>query len=209
MGDAGHPVPPPAPEVHQQPQQQVYIPSVLQGRLWQGEILSELVQVKLALHSLAAGAEQVNEYIEHPFVIVLSQDCDLVQDYERRQQGAGNLPNILFCDIHCADDYHAILREQEAFGSRDWRRIEQNQNERFQFLQRVNANEDALGIGLPPLVLDFRMYFTIPTDEVYERLRLNTRRRCRLNTPFVEHLAHRFCSFQSRVALPADHMTEA
>lgn len=207
MGDIGHQVPP-GPQPQEQPEQSVYVPSVIDGRLWQGELFSDLVQVRLALQSLQRGSEQVNDYVEHPHAVVLSQDCDLVQDYELRRRGDGNLPNVLFCDIHEAANYQATLQQREDFGRRDWRRIEQNQNERYHFLQRVNPDEDALQTGLPMLVIDFKMYFTIPTDEVYARLLLNTRRRCRLNTPYVEHLGHRFSSFQSRVALPVDHLTE-
>jgi len=197
----------PQPQLPEQ-RESVYTSSEIGGRLWQGEILSNLAQVRLTLASLAADAAKVVDHVEHPLVIVLSQDCDLVQDYELRQNADRSLENILFCDIHEAEPLRTKLQERVKLGSSDWKRILQNQNERFQFLQQVAPQSDLQAEGLPKLAIDFKMYFTLPTDEVYERLRLETKRRCRLNTPYVDHLSHRFFAFQSRVGLPADHITE-
>ena len=100
----------------------------------------------------------------------------------------------------------AKINEEDQLGRREWKKlIAPNQNERFQYLQRVEANQDLQGTGLPALAIDFRLYFTIPTDEVYLRLNLEVRRRTRLNSPYIEHLTQRFFKFQARVALPVDH----
>jgi len=45
-------------------------------------------------------------------------------------------------------------------------------------------------------------------DELYLRLGLGARRRCRLNSPYVQHLCSRFYNFQSRVALGEEHFGE-
>jgi hypothetical protein len=52
--------------------------------------------------------------------------------------------------------------------------------------------------------VDFRQYFSLPTEEAYFGAQ-PARRRCRLDTPYAEHLSHRFFSHMARVALPIDH----
>ncbi len=149
----------------------MYRPSTADGRVYQGEILQNVIQIKPSIESIQNNEEGVLEVfpMPHELVIVMSQDCDLEQDYKRRQAG------------------------------------EENQNERFHYLQKVEPGLDLQGQGLTAIALDFKIYFTIPTDELYARLPLGIRRKCILTSPYVEHLAHRFFKFQSRVALPRDH----
>lgn len=65
------------------------------------------------------------------------------------------------------------------------------------------------GEGAPELVIDFKRYFTLPTGELYRWIALGeTRRRCRLRSPYMEHLSSRFAYFLSRVALPEDYRSE-
>ncbi len=145
--------------------------------------------------------------VPHELVIVMSQDCDLLQDYNRRQAGeAATLPNILLCDVYPAEALRTKVEQQDQLGRKDWKkRIAQNQHERFHYLQKVEPGQDLQGQGLTATALDFKIYFTLPTDELYARLGQGALRRCTLSTPYVEHLAHRFFKFQSRVALPRDH----
>jgi len=191
----------------------VYRPSAVGGRLWQGEILENVVQIRPSIESIENNEEGVLDVfpVPHELVIVLSQDCDLEQDYKRRGAGeAATLPNVLFCDVYPAENLRAKVQAQDQLGRQDWRRrIAQNQHERFHYLQRVEPGQDLQGQGLTAIALDFKIYFTLPTDELYARLALGIRRRCTLNTPYVEHLANRFFRFQARVALPRDHEIDA
>lgn len=207
MGDLVQaPLPPPEPRREEQP---VYRPAEVEGRLWQGEILQGVIQIRPTVESLQANVPDALEVIPvaHDLVVVMSQDCDLDQDHRRRIEGGqGTLPNIMLCDVYPAEVLRARVQEQHQLNRTDWkRRIAQNQNERFHYLQKVEPDQDLQQEGLTALALDFKIYFTLPTDELYARLRLGVRRRCRLNTPYAEHLAHRFFRFQSRVALPQDH----
>jgi len=195
----------------------IYTASSQNGRLWQGEILSDLPQARLALQSLPATSSSEApsetapavkiEYDEHPLVIVLSQDCDVEQDYKKRNSaGRPFLWNVLLADVFEAEVLHEKLHTEENTNSSEWRKIKENHTPRFQFLNVVSADQDALGTGLPALAVDFRLCFSIRTDELYERLRLAlTKKRCRLQTPYVEHLAQRFHSYQSRVPLAKEH----
>jgi hypothetical protein len=203
------PAPPPQPGAGQP----VYRATQPGDRLWQGEILENVVQIRPTVESIAANVLGQLEFapVIHELVVVMSQDCDLDQDYARRaEHREGTLPNIMLCDVYRAEVLRALVRQRDQLGSQDWRkRIAQNQNERFHYLQRTEPAQDLQREGLSALALDFKLYFTLPTDELYARLSQGIRRRCILNTPYAEHLAHRFFKFQSRVALPQDHQIDA
>lgn len=187
----------------------IYCPSDAIGTaLRQGEILTNLIQVRLDLESLKVG-EFAAEQIIHPFAVVLTQDCDCIQDHKARavseEKSKNYVPNIMFAEVHTAE----WMRDKENLERLDstlWKPVRQNKNERYHFLQAVPAEIDAQGEGLPELTLDFRRYFSIPTDEVYHRLGVaEAKRRCRLVSPYLEHLGARFSFFSQRVALPRDH----
>ncbi len=180
----------------------IYESSVLDGALRQAEIVSDIVQVKLQ------SGEQENKppgvELVHPFAVILSQDCDLNWDFKARQENRQfSLPNVLFCEVVTAQE----LRGTQEIRSDIWKRIRQNQDERYQFLQAIPPENDAQGLGLPELGLDFKRYFTIPTEEVYRQVVVSAKRRTRLLSPYAEHLGSRFFQFQSRVALPTEHFS--
>lgn len=185
----------------------IYSPSPPEGPLRQGEILSDLKQPipRSAYHN---SEEIVVDFIEHPYAIVVSQDCDLDWDYKARQEEGKTsklLPNILLCEVMTAQN----LRNNSDIKSNIWQRIRINKDERYHFLQTIPPEEDALLQGIPELGIDFKRYFTLRTDEVYAALTSNTaQRRSRLISPYLEHLSTRFAYYQFRVALPSDHESE-
>lgn len=183
----------------------IYEPSVLAGPLRQGEILCDLVQPKLKVETVGSlEAEFVLQI--HPYAIIVSQDCDLDWDYKARAATTTDklIPSVLFCEVTTA----ASLRSS-GIQSDIWKRIKINKDERYQFLQKVAEDEDVLQQGLSELGVDFKRYFTLPADEVYARIASKeTKRRCRLVSPYLEHFSTRFAYYQFRVALPADHFSE-
>lgn len=187
----------------------IYVVSEAVGTtLRQGEIITNVVQIRLEFEEFKKGSF-VADSVVHPYAIVLSQDCDCVQDYTARNNQPPNtkneIPSILFGEVHTAE----WMRNQENPGSLHsglWNIVKRNKNERYQFLELVRPEYDAAGEGLPELTIDFRRFFSIPTDELYHRLAIGeAKRRCRLRSPYVEHLATRFGYFAQRVALPEDH----
>jgi hypothetical protein len=171
--------------------------------------MSGLVQAYVVVESIGPNLQPELEHYEHPWAIIMSQDCDLDWDYQSRQPGATTskkIPSVLFCEAIQA----VVLRQgrEEKINSERWARIRQNNDERYHFLQGVTNQEDRLAQGLPELAVDFKRYFTIPTDEMYHRLRLGAERRCRLQSPYLEHLCIRFRNYQSRVALPEEHFSQ-
>ena len=180
-----------------------------EGALRQGEIITGLVQARLVVETLETERREIEQVI-HPYAIITSQDCDLIHDWQVRDTPSSQLdskaaqkllPSILFTQMTTAD----ALKSQVP-GSDIWKRVRQNKDERYQFLESVPKECDALEEGLPELGIDFKRYFTIPTDEVYKRIQGGSaKRRCRLASPYLEHLSTRFCYYQFRVALPEDH----
>lgn len=143
------------------------------------------------------------ELKEHPYVLVLNQDCDLEWDFKSRAEGSeGTLPNILLCEAVTAEE---LKRSPEPKGSDIWKRIRNNKDERYQFLRSVGSNQDSTGRGIPELGIDFKSFFTLPTEEIYRQLGLNAKRRAFLVPPYAQHLASRFFFYHSRVALPEEH----
>lgn len=188
----------------------IYLASV-DGALRQGEIVSGVVQLKVALQrgelpDLNASSIPTTR-VTHPFAIVVSQDCDL--DWDRKYRDGGSnaskeVPNVLFCEARTA----AEIRSGPGIDAGIWKTVKINKNERYQFLEQVPAGADASSVGLPELCLDFKRLFTIPTDEVYLQLASGAQRRCRLNCPYLEHLSSRLLYFLGRVALPGEHQSE-
>lgn len=175
-------------------------------RLFQGEIISNLVRLRLDLTSLGNSAPVMQREV-YKYAVVLTQQCELDQDF-RARQGLNKpdklIPNVLFCQADTAEELRPTIG-----GSDIWKRVSQNKDERYHFLQKVEAVCDCLQQELPELTIDFKRYFTIATDEVYKRIEINeAKRRCILVAPYMEHLSSRFAYFIGRVALPEDHFSE-
>jgi hypothetical protein len=174
-------------------------------RLYQGEIVEGLIQVRQSLETLGESGPLKLDEVVHPFAIVMTQDCDLEQEFRIRsgaREGTSALPNILFCEAITTTD----LKGNVPPGKDIWKRVIQNRDERYQCLESVPPSQDLLGKGIPCLGCDFKRYFTVCVDEVYRRIELKQiTRRSRLITPYAEHLLSRFSIFQSRVPLPENH----
>ena len=186
----------------------VYAASAENGPLRQGEILSGVVQFQLDVTGLkvipSKGEAAPLSGIEHPLLIIVSQDCDLDWDHKARCEGKlGNkeLPNVFFCEVV---DARQLPVPEPGF----WKKIKTNKEERYHFLQQVPRECDALKEGLPEMAMDFKRCFSIPTPEIYFQLLGNDKRRCRLVSPYLEHFSQRVGHFHSRVGLQAEHFSE-
>jgi hypothetical protein len=182
---------------------QTYAKSEIGAALREGEILTDFIQYQLDAEKLRAQQPIEVLQITHPIVVVLSQDCDLDQDYRRRQNGKADnlLASVLFCSVAVNDD---VFRHGTGIGTKEWKKVVENREPRLHYLRAVPQANDTANEGLPDLIVDFRQYFSLPTEEAYFCAQA-ARRRCRLDTPYAEHLSHRFFSHMARVALPLDH----
>ena len=188
----------------------VYVRISSTDPLRQSEILTVILQKRQSLQSF--GTEKpVLEEIRHPYAIVITQDCDLEQDFRARKAASAEttteksmsdklIPNVLLLEAI------SVIELLGKVSGKDIRkRIGNNKDERYQVLQKVEPTDDAEGVGVPALGVDFKRMFTVPTDELYLQLGSNAKRRSYLASPYLEHLAKRFADFQGRVALPEEH----
>ena len=182
--------------------------------LRQGEVLSNVVELQIVLDSITGMADRSTyeaDAIEHPFVIIVSQDCDLDQDFNFRFRNIGSqrheLPGVLFCQAMQAKEFVRNPRHSSIFKSRtNLGHFKNNSDFRFHFMQEIPAKLDALKQGLPELAIEFKRYFSLPTGEVYHRIKLDhTQRRCGLKSPYLEHFCDRFHYFNNRIALPEQY----
>lgn len=186
---------------------QIYVPVRLGERLFQGEIIEGVLEW-IAKYDASDPDQVVGvEPRLQRLAVILSQDCDLAQDWGRRQselREVTDLRSVLMCPAWPAEQ----LREEQKLTTRRWEVVRQNKDERYAYLADVPPSADGAGQGHPALLLDLASYFTVRTSELYRQLRDTSgapRRRCRLATPWREHLQCRFAGYQARIGLPMDH----
>ncbi len=166
----------------------IYRPAELELPLRQGEILSDLRRYRIEPATVVAESPLLIE-VRYPFVVVLTQDCDVTQQGLPDPGSDPHLPCVLLAEVTTA----TRLRGQSDINTDAWKMIRQNREERYHFLEAIIKECDAAGLGLEELALDFKRYLAVPTDELYALVNAgHVRRRCVLNTPYMEHLCNRF-----------------
>lgn len=146
----------------------------------------------------------------------MSQDCDLdgVHSLYSKIQMSDNLentkvingnkflPSIIIAPAFLAedintDDYLSDLGfKMDNKGSTKkslWKSIENNTNPRYHFI-KDDVNEQ-----LPNLVIDFKIFYTLPYDYIYLNFNYYY---CSLNELVCENLSQRFFNYHSRIGLP-------
>jgi len=169
------------------------------GRILQGDILRD-VKFNYAI--------QENSIIKYfvPYMIVLSQDCDLKQDFNNHMDDSSNkkhdkyLPSILVCPAYLSDDFRkgkhleSFDLKMESKNSKQFKDIKNNQNPRYHYLEHYPEYQ------IPSLVLDFKHYYTFHTEYLYSIY--GNHYMSSLNELFREALSQRFSYYLSRIGLP-------
>lgn len=154
--------------------------------------------------------------LELKFGVILSQDCDLNQDFDSRdkisnlntdenQPALNNkmIPSILICPAYPAEQ----LRKGTHLNTIDipmikisdskktpWKKIIQNETPRYHFL---NGSDE---FNVPELVLDFKRYYSVSREYLY-----SIYPECyyaSLNELYREDLTNRFHHYHSQIGLP-------
>jgi hypothetical protein len=164
--------------------------------LRQSEIISNLTFYKSSRRSDGSGlVDNLTLLVSH--AIILTPDCDLLQDFKKRTP----LFSVLMFGIEDAIQLKAKLQ----FHAKEWKHIVNNELERFYFLTAIDDKIDARGVGIPDCVVDFKRYFTLSPEEIYRQVSLDNgdraHRRCRLTDLWREDLQRRAMSYMQRVGL--------
>lgn len=171
--------------------------------LRQGEIIEGLFELQIQIPSepsIDLNQPAKLDRIDHPYSIVVSQDCDLEWDYKARSEEASEdklLTHVLFCALFTPDE----TKSRSGKMSQLWKRVIQNQDERYHHLDEapVNGTEE----NLPELIADFKTTFSLPVEFVYWLVSTSQAiRKGALFSPYLEDFIHRLYSFLGRVATP-------
>lgn len=172
-------------------------------RFCQGDILRDI--------SIVQWAERIGDRLSVqervlPYSVILTQDCDLEQDYNNRLSENSKNADKYIHSVLLSPAYPAAavksgthLQElqlsMETINSERWRAIKQNNNYRYHFLF---GHQD---FQIPDLVIDFKHYFTVPRDVLYTEI-FRSSYLASVSELFRESLSIRFAQYLSRIGLP-------
>ena len=175
-------------------------------RIYQGDIFKDIDFIEYAVEK--EGVYEISN-IRFPLIIVLSQDCDLAQDYSNRNaENASNQDKHLFSVLvaplynvehlytgeHLSNLGFKMQTISKKSSKTDNRFLKNNQNPRFHFLQF----DDTLNIV--DSVIDFKHYFTVNIKQLMILKQNNNIGK--VGELYREDITQRFSSFLSRIGLP-------
>lgn len=181
--------------------------------LRQGEILTGVIQYKPVINQLSKQTQELSfETIIHPYVIIVTQDCDLDWDYRARKspetQSAKLLNSVILCEIATAQEVRDI-KDKQVMNSKAWDLITSHRHERYYFFEKIPPECEGEKEGLPELTADFKKVFGIDAATLYHQIKVGVvKRRTTLISPYSEHFSQRYNSFHNRVALPSQYESE-
>jgi len=171
-------------------------------RVCQGDVIRDVEYCESA--ESKEGIIEINKIV-FPVVVVLTQDCDLLWDDTYRMTEKPNdkwLMSVLLAPAYNAEHLFSgshlgeLGISSEAFKkqSTDYKRISQNKNPRYHYL------EFPIEVHVVPSVIDFKHYFSAPVT--YLRTLKKTKLCCKLAPLYREDVCQRFSSYLSRIGLP-------
>lgn len=174
------------------------------NRINQGDIFNHITHIESWEEF---GNELRISRICYPYVVVLSQDCDLREDALVRSNTINDkaLVSVLAAPLYNFDQFldgeHLQglgIAKAPSFSKNpnksDHKNLVNNNNPRYHFLEQ---NSEA---GLPALVIDFKHYFSIGV-EYLQRIR-DKHFEYPLDYLYRERLSQRFTNYLSRIGLP-------
>lgn len=173
------------------------------ARLCQGDILRDVSLLEPTPNTDSEDIDVIRRTL--PYVVVLTQDCDLEQDQsarmdEKKQDDDKFLQSVLLCPayqslrVRAGTHLEELELKMQSINSTNWNLLKQNNLSRYHFLP------EELNVQLPELVLDFKQYFTSPRAFMY--MRYKGHYVTSLGPLFRESLSQRFANFLSRIGLP-------
>lgn len=192
------------------------------GPLRQGEILADIWEHRPLQAPIAIDQDDPFEFrpIQHPLMVVMTAVCDLEWDYNARfahetaeQHGTAGVvahdqpevadndprlvPHVLLCELYEQNNIRVLIR-----GSELWKRIRQNQDERYHHLGPGFIGDPPVG-QFPDLYLDFKKTIALSTQSLYsESGSVQVPRKAIVPPVYVHDLIQRFYGFLSRVGVP-------
>lgn len=175
------------------------------SRIHQGEILKEVEFIESAVQR--EGIVEIST-ITFPYVVVLTQDCDLEQDYgvrwsrkRRPKNHDKKMFSVLVAPLYNFEHFvrgehlselRLSMRKIDSGTTKN--HIRNNELPRYHYL----AFDDAA--PLVPSIVDFKHYFSVNIEQV--KINKKLKFVCRLAALHREDLSQRFAAFLARIGLP-------
>lgn len=151
---------------------------------------------------------------EFPYVLVLTQDCDLDQDYRSSSSEEDKedkiLESILVCPMFhlndvllwthvkiINDEWKTVIKKMVTIWGELKRNLLKNNLDRYYL---IKSYSDSWKLIISDLVVDFKFFITIPRTEIYSRYKENYV--CSVWELFRENISRRFANYLSRIWLP-------
>lgn len=170
-------------------------------RLYQGDIIKDVPYIES--YSEVDGQITIS-IITFPYAIIVSQECDLEWDQEKRPDKFDLISALLvplYNYEHVLDgSYLKHLGTQMGSFSpnkskTDNKMLRQNENPRYHYIEFPDD------IEIVPSVCDFKQYFSVSISSLLE-LKRGSNYICTLKTPYKERLVQRYTNYLSRIGLP-------
>ena len=175
------------------------------GRVSQGDVYKDVEFIQDV--SLKRG--NIEKYkIVFPYVVVLTQDCDLIRDSEIRyhriitQTQDKLIISVLVAPLYNVEHVYMgqhlenlkikmqLINKNRTSG----KNLRDNKNPRYHYLEFPSE------IPITPSVIDFKHYFSVNVE--YLKSIKKESFICRISDLFKEDISFRFANFLSRVGLP-------
>ena len=175
------------------------------NRICQGDIFKDIDFIEYLLEH--EGTIEISKII-FPYVIVLTQDCDLEQDFKFRfgkpkpNSQDKYLLSILVAPLynieHVYNGEHlseiGIKMQEISANKSPGKFLRNNERPRYHYLEFPPE------IPIVPSVIDFKHYFSVNIE--YLRKIKKNNFVCQVSELFREEISHRFASFLARIGLP-------
>ena len=175
-------------------------------RLCQGDIIANVEFVEYAIEK--AGQIEISKIV-FPYVYVITQDCDLEQDYNNKISSTSinqdkHLISVIVAPLynieqlyegqHLEDIGLKMQQINRNPNKTDNKILKQNSNPRYHYLQFPDD------IEITDSVIDFKHYFTVNHNVLLECKKMNFV--CKISELYRENISQRFAAFLSRIGLP-------
>jgi len=177
-------------------------------RISQGDIYKNVEYIE---NFKEEGDEIKFSKIIFPYVVILTQDCDLAQDCIFRNDDSKSddkiILSVLVAPLYNVDHFFQgahlselgkkmmeVKQKKKGKLTTDAKNIFQNNNPRYHYLEFDET------VDIVPSIIDFKQYFSLNTDYLYEIRSANFV--CNISSLYREDISHRFASFLARIGLP-------
>lgn len=179
------------------------VPKETLERISQGDIFSN---IEIIENIEVRKSRLIVNKICFPYVVCLNQECDLENDYfetknrDRKLLHLAIAPAFNFEQFLSGTHWGGIYAQNQGCKRKDTatKAIMDNQNPRYHYLKFLEDDK-------PELIVDFKHFFTVNRDFLYNQLH---KRLYSLDSLFRESLSQRFCNYVSRIGLPVERIDD-